>query len=64
MRGAGEDHGPRRDVVLLNAAAALVAGGKAAGFEEGIAYAAESIDSGAALNALESLITYSQSVAA
>ena len=59
----GEDRGPRRDVVLLNAAAALVAGGTAAGFEEGIAYAAESIDSGAALNALESLITYSQSVA-
>jgi anthranilate phosphoribosyltransferase len=61
---AGEDRGPRRDVVLLNAAAALLAGGKVADLEEGIAYAAESIDSGAALHALESLITYSQSVAA
>lgn len=60
---AGEDRGPRRDVVLLNAAAALVAGGAAADLREGIARAAESIDSGAALRALEALITYSQRVA-
>jgi len=65
LRGilAGEDRGPRRDVVLLNAAAALVAGGAAADLKEGIARAAESIDSGAALRTLEGLIAYSQSVA-
>lgn len=65
LRGVlvGEDRGPRRDVVLLNAAAALVAGGAAADLREGIARAAESIDSGAALRALEALITYSQRVA-
>ncbi|MEE8392216.1 MAG: anthranilate phosphoribosyltransferase [Anaerolineae bacterium] len=65
MRGvlAGKDRGPRRDVVLLNTAAALVVGDAAADLEEGIARAAESIDSGAALNALEALIAYSQNVA-
>ena len=61
---AGEDHGPRRDVVLLNAAAALVAGGAAADLKEGVAHAAESIDSGAAMHALDGLIAYSQNVAA
>lgn len=48
--------GPRRDIVLLNAAPALVAGGKAASLEEGIRVAQASIDSGAALNKLEELI--------
>jgi anthranilate phosphoribosyltransferase len=64
LRGvlAGENSGPRRDVVLLNAAAALVAGGAAADLEEGIARAAESTDSGAALSTLEALIAYSQRV--
>jgi anthranilate phosphoribosyltransferase len=59
----GEERGPRRDVVLLNAAAALVAGGVATDFEEGIHRASESIDSGAALSTLESLIAYSRGVA-
>jgi len=40
--------GPKRDVVLLNAAAALVASGHAADFAEGIRLAAQSIESGAA----------------
>jgi len=44
---AGE-RGPRRDIVLVNAAAALVAAGKAANFQEGVQIAAEAIDSGAA----------------
>ncbi len=57
---SGEDRGPRRDVVLLNAAAALVAGGVAATLEEGVARAAESIDSGAALRTLTKLIEFSQ----
>jgi anthranilate phosphoribosyltransferase len=45
--------GPRRDVVLLNAAAALVAAGRAADLREGVARAARAIDSGAASAVLE-----------
>ena len=48
--------GPHRDIVVLNAAPALVAGGKAASLDEGIRVAQASIDSGAALNKLEELI--------
>jgi anthranilate phosphoribosyltransferase len=50
----------KRDVVLLNAAAALVAGGKASDLKQGIKLAAESIDSGAALNKLNALVEFSQ----
>ncbi len=60
---AGQDWGPRRDVVLLNAAAALVVGRKAADLATGVALATESVDSGAALAALEALIAYSNRVA-
>lgn len=49
--------GARRDMVLMNAAAALVAAGKAGGFREGVAQAAKSIDSGAALAKLHELQT-------
>jgi len=59
---AGEDCGPKRDVVLLNAAAALLVGGVARDFPDGVAKAAESIDSGLALNTLENLIAYSQNL--
>jgi len=52
--------GPRRDVVLLNAAAALVAGGCAADMREGLHLAARSIDSGAALDKLEALIAFTR----
>jgi anthranilate synthase/phosphoribosyltransferase len=48
--------GPIRDVVLLNAAATLVVAGKAAALEEGLGLAAESLDSGKALEKLEGLI--------
>jgi anthranilate phosphoribosyltransferase len=58
----GQDRAARRDVVLLNAAAALVAGGAAAGLPEGIARAAESIDTGSALRTLQALIDYSHGV--
>jgi anthranilate phosphoribosyltransferase len=44
--------GPRREIVLLNAAAALVAGGAANSLQEGIEQAAASIDSGAAVERL------------
>jgi len=49
------ERGPRRDVVLLNTAPALVAAGAASTWKEGIRLAAESIDSGAALRKLEEL---------
>ena len=49
------EKGPKRDIVLLNAAAALVAGGKAEDLTAGLAAAAESIDSGRALEKLEGL---------
>ncbi len=48
--------GPRRDIVLLNAAAALVASGKAADFKWGIEMAAGSIASGRAMEKLNRLI--------
>jgi anthranilate phosphoribosyltransferase len=51
---AGEQ-GPRRDIVLLNTAYALVAAGKAASPAEGIALAAKAIDSGRAMGQLERL---------
>ena len=50
------DPGPRRDLTLLNAAAAIYVGGLAADLGEGVAKAAEAIDSGAAGNVLERLI--------
>jgi len=49
------EKGPKRDIVLLNSAAVIRAGGKAANLIEGIQVAAESIDSGAALEKLELL---------
>jgi anthranilate phosphoribosyltransferase len=52
---AGEP-GPRRDLVLVNAAAAIYVGGLAADLEEGVAKAAEAVDSGAAGDVLEQLI--------
>lgn len=53
-----EERGPKRDAVLLNAAAALFVGGKAKSLTEGLAYAAELIDSGKALAKLERLSKY------
>ena len=50
------DQGPRRDVVVMNASAALVCAGKAADFKMGAKIAAESIDSGHALGKLFKLI--------
>ncbi|GAM08462.1 anthranilate phosphoribosyltransferase [Geobacter sp. OR-1] len=50
------ERGPKRDVVLLNAAYALMAAGKASNPMAGIALAAEAIDSGSALQQLEKLV--------
>lgn len=49
------ERGPRRGVVLMNAAAALVAASAAAVLKQGIRIAEESIDSGAALKRLQAL---------
>jgi anthranilate phosphoribosyltransferase len=52
---AGEK-GPKRDIVLLNAAYGLLAAGRVAGAAAGVALAAEAIDSGRALAKLEQLV--------
>lgn len=49
---------PRRDVVLLNAAAALVAAGRADSILDGLPAAADSIDSGAAAQKLQRLVEF------
>jgi len=50
---------PRRDVVVLNSAAALVAAGRADHLADGIPLAAQSIDSGAAAAKLAALVAFS-----
>jgi anthranilate phosphoribosyltransferase len=51
---AGEK-GPKRDIVLLNAAFALIAAGKAIDPQDGISLAADAVDSGRAMKQLEKL---------
>ncbi|MFA9459455.1 anthranilate phosphoribosyltransferase [Thiohalorhabdus methylotrophus] len=61
LRGvlAGEG-GPQRDIVLLNAGAAVYASGVTASLEEGVEAAARSIDSGAAKGKLDQLADFTQ----
>lgn len=59
-----KEKGPRRDVVVANAAAALVAADRAADFKEGAQLAAAAIDSGAAREKLDALVRFTQSVQA
>ena len=56
------DPGPKRDVVVLNAAAALTAAGKSIDLKEGIGLAEESIDQGSAALKLEALIKFTQEI--
>jgi anthranilate phosphoribosyltransferase len=56
--------GPYRDIVLLNAAAALIVAGKVLTLREGVEMAAEAIDSGAARAKLAQLIAITNSKAA
>ncbi len=56
---AGREQGPKRNIVLLNAGAALFVAGAAESIDEGVRKAAESIDSGAAQRAMETYITES-----
>lgn len=62
LRGVlnGEIRDAKRDVVLLNAAAALWAAGKVNDIREGLRLAEQTLDSGAALMKLNALISYSQ----
>ena len=52
----GEERGPKRQAVCLNAGAALYVAGKAASIEEGVKLAESLIDSGAALKKLEEFV--------
>ena len=71
LKGAGRDRnceiardilngtkGAARDIVLVNASAALVAAGKATDFREGVAMAAASVDSGSARQKLNELVAF------
>lgn len=58
----GETKGPKRDIVLINAAAALLVDGKARDFAEGLQIARETIDSGRAAAALEKIIHLSNTL--
>ncbi len=59
---AGEP-GPQRDIVVLNAAAGLVVGGRCADLAEGVALAAEVLDDGRAAACLDRLVSVSQAAA-
>jgi len=54
------EKGPKRNIILINSSAALVAAGKASNLKEGIVLAEKSIDSGAATAKLYSLIRFTQ----
>lgn len=65
LRGvlSGEVDGAKHDVVVLNAAAALLAAGKVDNLKAGVELANETINSGAALAKLDALIEYSHGLA-
>jgi anthranilate phosphoribosyltransferase len=58
----GGEKGPQRDIVLVNAGAALVAAGAATNFLDGVALAATSIDSGKAREKAEALARFTCSL--
>lgn len=60
---SGQKNGARRDVVALNAAAALVAAGKAKDFKAGLDLANQSIDSGSALAVLDKFVAFTRQFA-
>jgi len=57
----GQITGPKRDIVLLNAAASLLAANRCTDLADGLKQSAAAIDSGAALDKLEKLIAFSKS---
>jgi anthranilate phosphoribosyltransferase len=58
------EHGAPRDVVLMNAAAALLVAGKVDDLAAGVAMARASIDSGEAMARFEALVSLTQRIAA
>jgi anthranilate phosphoribosyltransferase len=54
--------GARRNIVIMNAAAALVAGNRASDLKEGVSIAEKTLDSGKALAKLDELIKLSRSL--
>jgi anthranilate phosphoribosyltransferase len=54
------EKGPKRNIVIINAAAALVVAGQAEDFKQGIRIAETAIDEGGAAKKMEALIRYSQ----
>jgi anthranilate phosphoribosyltransferase len=54
------EKGPKRNIVIINAAAALVAAGQAEDLKQGIRIAETAIDEGVAVKKMEALIRYSQ----
>jgi anthranilate phosphoribosyltransferase len=58
---SGKDNGPRKDIVVLNAAAAIIVGGKADDFSSAVQIAGRAIDNGEAINRLEKMIELSKS---
>jgi anthranilate phosphoribosyltransferase len=59
----GGERGPRRDLAVLNAGAAIYAGGRAASMRDGVAAAQEAIDGGAALRTLDAYVARSRELA-
>ena len=53
---SGKEQGPKREIVLLNAGSALYIGKKADSIADGIALAAKTINSGAAVRTLEAMV--------
>ncbi len=58
-----DEPGPRRDIVLVNAAAALVAAGRAETFLAAMPIAAQALASGAAMRKVEALARFTQALA-
>ncbi|MBI4596697.1 MAG: anthranilate phosphoribosyltransferase [Candidatus Tectomicrobia bacterium] len=56
------EKGPKRDIVLLNAAAAIVAGNKAPDITQAIKIAEDSLDSGKALTKLRAIVEFTNSL--
>lgn len=56
------EKGPKRDIVLINSAAALVVAGRIEDFKEGVMIASEAIDSGRAMRKLEEIIKVTNSL--
>lgn len=55
------EKGPKRDIVLLNAAAAIVAGNKARDFSQAIKMAEDSLDAGQAMAKLRGIVEFTNS---